>query len=69
MVVTIMNLEERINMLTIGILQGKDHLEKIYGNLEENLEVMDTDSVEFMFGHLTGMMEIIRVLLEGFEEE
>ena len=56
-------------MLTIGILQGKDHLEKIYGNLEENLEVMDTDSVEFMFGHLTGMMEIIRVLLEGFEEE
>jgi hypothetical protein len=64
-----MTLEQRINMLMVGVLQGKDHLEKLYGSLEENLEAMDTDSMEFMFGHLTGMMEIIRVLLEGFEEE
>jgi len=64
-----MTLENRLNMMTIGVLQGKEHLETIYGDFNENMEQVDVNSKEFMFGHITGMMEVLRVLIEGFEEE
>jgi len=64
-----MNLEERLNFMTHGVLRGKEHLETLYGDLNENLESLDVHGKEFVFGHLTGMMEVLRFLLEEHVED
>jgi hypothetical protein len=67
-----MKIEDKIKLLFIGIKNGRDHLEQMYGDFDENLESMDYESKEFVFGHVTGMMEILRVLTvteEGFAVE
>jgi hypothetical protein len=62
-----MGFEERLNFITHGIIEGKNHLESIYGSLEENLKNMNENSKEFQIAHLTGMLEVIQYLL-GEEE-
>jgi hypothetical protein len=67
-----MKIEDKIKLLLVGVVNGRQHLEQLYGNFEETLETMNLESKEFLFGHVTGMMEIIRVLTvtnEGFPVE
>ena len=67
-----MKIEDKIKLLLIGVVNGRQHLEQQYGNFEETLESMNLESKEFLFGHVTGMMEIIRVLTvtdKGFPVE
>jgi|TARA_Y100000310_G_C20589068_1_gene766992 hypothetical protein len=63
-----MNLEDRLNFMAHAVINGKKHLEDLYGDFNEVLEGMDLNSKEFLFGHITGMMEVMRVLI-GEEEE
>jgi len=64
-----MNLEEQIKLLTLGVYQGREHLVALYGDFDKVLDTLDLESKEFLFGHLTGMMEILRQLMDGGEEE
>ena len=67
-----MKIEDKIKLLLVGVVNGRQHLEQLYGNFEETLETMNLESKEFLFGHVTGMMEIIRVLTvtdKGFPVE
>jgi len=63
-----MNLEMQIQLLAVGVLAAKAHLETLYGDFGENLEAIDMESKEFLFGHITGMLEILQQLV-GEEEE
>jgi hypothetical protein len=57
-----MIIEDKIKLLIVGILNGRAHLEQMFGDFNETLIGLDHESKEFLFGHVTGMMEIIRVL-------
>lgn len=63
-----MELKQKIDLLTIGVIHGKQHLTAMFGDFDETLNELDTESKEFLFGHLTGMMEILRQLLPDEEE-
>jgi hypothetical protein len=63
-----MNLEEQIKLLMLGVYQGREHLISLYGDFDKVIETLDLESKEFLFGHLTGMMEILRQLMEDEEE-
>ena len=62
-------LDEKFKFLVVGVHQGRLHLEQMYGPYDEVLEQCDLQSKEFMFGHITGMMEMLRHMLEKGDEE
>jgi hypothetical protein len=62
-------LDEKFKFLVAGVHQGRLHLEQMYGSFEDVLEQCDLESKEFMFGHITGMMEMLRHMLEEGDEE
>jgi len=62
-------LDEKFNFLVAGVHQGRLHLEAQFGPFNEILNQCDLESKEFMFGHVTGMMEMLRHMLEEGEEE
>lgn len=64
-----MNLDEKVQLLVLGVYQGRQHLSSLYGDFDNVLEDLDVESKEFLFGHLTGMMEILRQLMDEGEEE
>ena len=61
---TLEALNEKFNFLVAGVHQGRLHLETQFGSFEEMLQQCDLESKEFMFGHITGMMEMLRHMLE-----
>jgi hypothetical protein len=62
-------LQEKFNFLVTGVHQGRLHLETLFGDFESILEECNLESRDFMFGHLTGMMEMLRHMLEDYGEE
>ncbi len=58
----------KMDFMANGIIQGRQHLENLFGDFNEVLEDMDLNSKEFLFGHITGMMEVMRILLSEEEE-
>ena len=57
-------LQQKFHFLVAGVHQGRLHLEKQFGDFEKVLDQCDLESKEFMFGHITGMMEMLRHMLE-----
>ena len=62
-------LQEKFHFLVAGVHQGRMHLETHFGDFETILEECDLESRDFMFGHVTGMMEMLRHMLEEGDEE
>ena len=62
-------LQEKFHFLVAGVHQGRLHLETLFGDFETILEECNLESRDFMFGHLTGMMEMLRHMLEDYGEE
>ena len=62
-------LQEKFHFLVAGVHQGRMHLETLFGDFETILEECDLERRDFMFGHVTGMMEMLRHMLEEGDEE
>ena len=62
-------LQQKFNFLVAGVHQGRLHLEKQFGDFEKVLDQCNLESKEFMFGHITVMMEMLRHMLEEGDEE
>jgi hypothetical protein len=63
-----MTLEERFKFLSLGINEGVNHLENLYGDFTENIDTMDANGKEFMHGYTLGLIDAIKLLI-GDEEE
>jgi len=57
-------IDEKFHFLVAGVHQGRLHLETLFGDFETILADCDLESKDFMFGHITGMMEMLRHMLE-----
>ena len=62
-------LQEKFHFLVAGVHQGRLNLETLFGDFETILAECDLESKDFMFGHITVMMEMLRHMLEDYGEE
>ena len=62
-------IDVKFQLLVAGVHQGRMHLETLYGPFDEILNQCNLESKEFLFGHVTGMMEMLRHMLEEGDEE